>query len=109
MSEIRWYLFFLMLMMWGFAVSYCILFRQDQEYEQFSNVWHSLLVSRAPGVGRGRCVGMLRLPAEGQHLPQYLACARDCPHHHPAPPGRRPDARRPCSPTPWAAWSWTSC
>ncbi len=32
-EDIRWYLFFVLLMMWGFAVSYCILFRQDQEYE----------------------------------------------------------------------------
>ena len=44
MYDIRWYLFFLLLMMWGFACAFCVLFRQDQEgHEQFADVAHALL------------------------------------------------------------------
>ncbi|KAF6258227.1 hypothetical protein COO60DRAFT_1693077 [Scenedesmus sp. NREL 46B-D3] len=41
--DIRMYLLYLLLMMWGFACAYCILFRRDQEHEQFSDVGHSML------------------------------------------------------------------
>eukprot|EP00775_Hariotina_reticulata_P013536 gene13536-13662_t len=33
--DIRMYLLYLLLMMWGFACAYCVLFRRDQEHE-----WH---------------------------------------------------------------------
>lgn len=41
--DIRFYLLYLLLMMWGFACAYCVLFRKDQEHEQFSDVGHSML------------------------------------------------------------------
>eukprot|EP00878_Enallax_costatus_P003598 GHUV01003812.1.p1 GENE.GHUV01003812.1~~GHUV01003812.1.p1 ORF type:complete len:573 (+),score=199.32 GHUV01003812.1:368-2086(+) len=41
--DIRFYLLYLLLMMWGFACAYCVLFRRDQEHEQFSDVGHSML------------------------------------------------------------------
>lgn len=41
--DIRIYLLYLLLMMWGFACAYCVLFRRDQEHEQFSDVGHSML------------------------------------------------------------------
>jgi hypothetical protein len=31
--DIRWYLLFLLLMMWGFACAYCVLFRRDQQHQ----------------------------------------------------------------------------
>lgn len=31
--DIRFYLLYLLLMMWGFACAYCVLFRRDQEHE----------------------------------------------------------------------------
>jgi len=31
--DIRMYLLYLLLMMWGFACAYCVLFRRDQEHE----------------------------------------------------------------------------
>lgn len=31
--DIRFYLMYLLLMMWGFACAYCVLFRRDQEHE----------------------------------------------------------------------------
>lgn len=41
--DIRMYLLYLLMMMWGFACAYCVLFRRDQEHEQFSDVGHSML------------------------------------------------------------------
>lgn len=41
--DIRIYLLYLLLMMWGFACAYCVLFRRDQEHEQFSDVGHAML------------------------------------------------------------------
>ncbi|KAI8467566.1 MAG: hypothetical protein J3K34DRAFT_523650 [Monoraphidium minutum] len=41
--DCRFYLFFLLLMTYGFACSYCVLFRNDQDLPQFSDISHSLL------------------------------------------------------------------
>ncbi|KAF8067423.1 hypothetical protein HT031_002471 [Scenedesmus sp. PABB004] len=41
--DIRMYLLYLLLMMWGFACAFCVLFRRDQEHEQFNNVGHAML------------------------------------------------------------------
>eukprot|EP00879_Flechtneria_rotunda_P016529 GHRR01017298.1.p1 GENE.GHRR01017298.1~~GHRR01017298.1.p1 ORF type:complete len:419 (+),score=119.78 GHRR01017298.1:343-1599(+) len=49
--DVRVYLLYLLLMMWGFACAYCVLFRQDQEHEQFSDVGHSMLTMFSYALG----------------------------------------------------------
>jgi hypothetical protein len=49
--DIRVYLLYLLLMMWGFACAYCVLFRRDQQHEQFSSVGHAMLTMFSYALG----------------------------------------------------------
>jgi hypothetical protein len=41
--DIRWYLFFVMLVMWGFAGAFMVLFRKDQQHPEFVTIGSSML------------------------------------------------------------------
>lgn len=43
-ADVKWFLLFLVLTMWGFAGAFYILFREDQQqYQEFSTIWHAWL------------------------------------------------------------------
>ncbi|DBA98675.1 hypothetical protein WJX77_002585 [Trebouxia sp. C0004] len=43
-ADVKWFLLFLVLTMWGFAGAFYILFREDQQqFQEFSTIWHAWL------------------------------------------------------------------
>ncbi|KAL3141754.1 hypothetical protein ABBQ32_004434 [Trebouxia sp. C0010 RCD-2024] len=42
-QDVKWFLFLLVLTVWGFTCAFYILFRQDQQYEQFNNILHAFV------------------------------------------------------------------
>jgi len=41
-NDVKWFLALLLLTLWGFSCSFYILFRKDQQKQEFSTIWRSL-------------------------------------------------------------------
>jgi hypothetical protein len=65
--DIRMYLLYLLLMMWGFACAYCVLFRRDQEHEVCGDEFRSETASVLAHIAHSGLYGDLNACCE---LPQ---------------------------------------
>lgn len=132
--DIRMYLLYLLMMMWGFACAYCVLFRRDQEHEvrafqayisccckmgwgpgatcgaHCCSIAHlvAAVCCALPCACQGqRAVIQQRAPRHADHVAMHAlpaGCLLCC--HSSSNSATWGTAGSPCSRMPWAVWTW---